>query len=222
MELLSIIRARAIWLFPLIDSNPRGQYMMPAVPALKERYSFASAPGDIVGAAKRGDGLVLDEGVFTHNGRDLAVSMTIYQDGVVADTRSSTDDSESFLQDVLKFMHDTYNTVPADRLTINKAYASEVYVRCEKSLNFINPFFNIACAELSKAAQTPMPATFEVFGFSIGPDPVSPFKPAHFKLERAGGVPFTQNRYYSFSPTSTAAHLELLDRIERAMLSKGS
>jgi hypothetical protein len=57
----------------------------------------------------------------------------------------------------------------------------------------------------------------DFIGFQIGPDQTLTDKPAPFRFEREINTSFAENRYYSFSPTTTAVHFKLLALLEQAI-----
>ena len=96
MNLLSIGLARSIWLFQIAEWNPRGRAMHPIFFSLMEQYKFLKAPKlDEIDWQK---GIKFEDGTFkAKTGEELTVALTVYADGAVADTRSSTQHSDEFL-----------------------------------------------------------------------------------------------------------------------------
>src|SRR5205823_6607519 len=105
MKLLSVNVARAIWLFPLTDLNPRGKAS--AKDGLLEigaRYNFAVRPTplDLITARQKNEAVRFLGGVFAPPQKEpVSIDLEIYRDGVVANTRSNTADSSAFIEDLL-------------------------------------------------------------------------------------------------------------------------
>src|SRR5712691_10152352 len=153
MKLLSIRSAKSIWLVPRDFLNPRGKFLRPAIPAFVERYSFAkySEPKD----AQDNQGTKFEFGSFTPNGgTPILLSMTVHTDGIVVETRSSTDDGDLFLDDALSWVSKEYGLPKVSDLPIRKIYASEVIVQAENTLHFLNERFSPFLKELSSVIGT--------------------------------------------------------------------
>src|SRR5689334_8605156 len=104
MNLVSVGLARAVWLIDATEMNPRGRNLDYSLfPALVDRYHFRKYPDldeqdDDEEKKDKEPGFKFTEGVFTNpEGVDVAVNLTLYADGLVAETRSSTDDCDVFL-----------------------------------------------------------------------------------------------------------------------------
>src|SRR5262249_5748981 len=99
MRLISVQLARVTWLADVNEFNPRGlNIFSELIPMLVQEYKFKNFP-------KEGDdlqsGLKLMKGEYVNNqGDTLSVDMTVFNDGVVADTVASTEASEEFLSEV--------------------------------------------------------------------------------------------------------------------------
>ena len=91
MKLRSVKLARAIWLVNYFDLNPYGSSLVPAIPKIVQKYMFQVNPikPDEFDLSK---GVNFREGTFQINNRAIAINLIIYNDGLVADNRSSTDD----------------------------------------------------------------------------------------------------------------------------------
>lgn len=100
MKLLAVRVARVIWLFPPYFLNPRGLFMRPAIEAIKGRYGFLKSPLDAEIPPLPNTGYRYENGSFSgKEGMVHIVSMVSHDDGIVIDTRSSTDDADAFLEE---------------------------------------------------------------------------------------------------------------------------
>jgi hypothetical protein len=222
MKLLSVKGARAIWLFPLADLNPRGKASeRNGLLEIGKRYQFATSPSpaDLVMAREKNLPIRYMSGTFLPPKKDaISIDLQIYRDGIVADSRSSTADSTAFIEDLLTWACKEFGLLPHERVVKHKLAVSEVYVSTERSLSLINPKLAAFSKFLTSKTQAHAGAQFEVGSIGFWADQTEvPTKPVHFRFERAEGVSFAENRYYSIAPLDTDEHLELLDRLENLL-----
>ncbi|MGD0776427.1 MAG: hypothetical protein ABSC05_26720 [Candidatus Solibacter sp.] len=209
MKLLSVGLARALWFMDVNELNPGGKDLHTHLfPSLLEDYKFRTYP-------KQGDDLV--EGMkFTlgewvrDDGTVLPLNVTIFKDGIAADTWSSTKDSEEFLEAVLGelpglgFAYDP-------EMVRRKAYLSQLNVKCSKQLHALNP----GLAEFAGHVSSVVDGTaFDLAAIELWPDQAHVLKPANFSFQRKIGEPLDSDRYWSQAPVPTDTHLELLEHLE--------
>jgi len=218
MKLLSVNLARSIWLFILNDLNPRGYSISNLSNDVVNRYKFASFP-------KADEDFDLQKGVVFQLGafqgskkQPVNVNLTVYNDGFVADTRSSTIESDEFLDDVFSWLSKEYGYTPIQEIIRSKVYSSEIYIRMNKPLNALNPKLKEFAKHLSSKVEGYVEdILLETGGISFMRDPGKIGRPGPFKLEKQEGIPFEENRYYSLAPLQTEAHIELLKEFERIL-----
>src|SRR5262245_8360139 len=139
MELLNVIKARVIWLTYIQDINPHGININPyIIDWLKNRYSFLKCPSSIYDRTE--GALIFSDGTF-HNreNTEISVDIAIYNDGFIADTRSSTKETELFISDALHALVKDFGLVYKPEMLRKKLYVSELTLRAERHLNNINP-----------------------------------------------------------------------------------
>lgn len=217
MKLLSIIAARSTWLFPLTDLNPRGRYIHPVVKRLPDRYEFVKYPEETEDVK---EGAKFENGKFqTSRGHAITVSLALYEWGIVGDTRSSTTDSDEFLDDMLNWLCTEFGLAPSQEMVRSKVYLSAVHIHMDGSLNLLNPNLEPFARQLSSKVVGYDPVMFETFGIMFWKDPKKTGPEFSFRLERAETEPFSQQRYFSSAPLQTETHLELLEELERILTS---
>lgn len=221
MEILNVRTARSVWLFDVRDLNPRGVNPMPFFSAIKDRYHFLvwpKTPEELSWITASPKGIKFTDGAFSIDNQMRSVSVTFYNDGIIADTRSSTIHSDAFLEDVLSFAAQHFGVEYHPEIVYRKQYLSELILRAEHDLAS-------ACDRIAKLASRlnaivgPQEQPFKWFGFELRKDPSiqsGPVVPL-FKFEREVQRPLSDNRYYSSAPLKTEAHEQLLRDFEVIM-----
>lgn len=212
MIISSVAAARAIWLFDVSDLNPHGHYIYDRLFAwLVARYNFVKSPAN---ARDQDDSKawVFSDGRFV-TPANVPVDMTlkVFNDGIVGETHSSTNDSDAFLADVLNAATAELGLSFTGSMVHRRLYASELNLMSEKSLDALNPRMRA----FSEALSTAFGTRCELTAIGCGGDPAS--QPL-FRFERKVNYPFSQNKYWSTASLTTDVHLSLLNQLE-ALLS---
>lgn len=217
MNLLSIDLARSIWLGPIIDLNPRGISLGRILfPYLIDTYKFKKYP-PLTEALDITKGIVFEEGEFAieEESYPIRITLTIYNDGLVVDTRSSTNHSDALLENTFSQFSEIFKMPPLQSVMKRKLYVSQVFVSTDKSLELLNPKLKQISKYLDQCFGKDK--NFQVGGISFWPDQKDKSSPKPFTFERTISVPFSENRYYSVAPLQTDKHLELLDKLEKVL-----
>jgi hypothetical protein len=209
MKLLSVGLARALWFLDTNELNPGGKDTFTHLfPSLLEDYKFRTYP-------KQGDDL--SEGLkFTlgewvrDDGTVLPLNVTIFKDGIAADTWSSTKDSEEFLEAVLAELPELGFAYDPEMVR-RKAYLSQLNVKCSKQLHALNPGLIEFAGRVSSAVGG---TAFDMVAMELWPDQTQALKPANFSFQRKIGEPLNSDRYWSQAAVPTDKHLELLEYLE--------
>ncbi|MGC1416473.1 MAG: hypothetical protein WA817_14400 [Candidatus Acidiferrum sp.] len=219
MELLNVIKARSVWLFDINDLNPRGKAVFPElIEWLKDNYSFSKVPASPADYDETKALAFLDGHFQVKEEIFISVDLRIYSDGLIADCRSSTADSDEFLMDVMDSAKQEFTLAYGSDIRRRTVYGSELTVRSERNLNALNAHLTEFCARLSALTNTQSRAPFETFGISFALDPSTPTGLLQFKIERKINTPLSEGRYYSIAPLKTEEHLALLDEFEGLLL----
>ena len=146
-------------------------------------------------------------GTFTNSAKDdIQVGLTIFNDGILADTYSSTKDSDELLEHLAKLHIDLgYAFNPS--MIRRKSHLSQVIVRCAKQLASLNPKLEAFAKRISEAG-----GGEPAFGCAVlefWPDQTRSTKPATFSFQKRKGDAFNDDRYWSQAGLSTHKHLEL-------------
>lgn len=222
MKLLSIKQARSIWLIYLIELNPRGLNLLTLIKPMIEKYKFQIYPTkpDEFGFGKETIEIKFCGGNFQKSPQqNIGFDLTIYNDGLIVDTRSSTDDSDAILKELLTWISIEINLVPYQDVLRSKLYLSELYVQTKKKLNSLNHKLAGFAKQLTSliVGHEHHHISFETSGISFWTDPGVVNPPGSFKFERVIDVPFNTNRYYSAAPLQTDTHLKILNELENIL-----
>jgi hypothetical protein len=221
MELLSINTAKAIWILSVNDLNPRGKNLDGLLKWLTSKYKFEKYPASSY-LEDQSKGYVFSAGSFprgSHKDDNIYVDVTIFNDGFVANTRSSTKDSDDFLSEALTLATAEFHLAYRPEMIRKKLYLSELEVKMDKSLNLINPKLKAFTERISSLQGSVPQISYECSSIIFLPDPsVQQWRPSNFVLERKLNVPISENRYYSVAPFHTEDHLELLKLFEEHIL----
>jgi len=210
MIILNIHLARSIWLFPINDLNPEGKSLYPVIPLLVDLYKFKDYPKEetIPDYTK---GIKFMDGQFKNEaGHVTGINFEVYSDGVVAETRSSTKDSEAFLIEVSRRLSSDFGLPPYEKFAGRRNYISQIYFTTEKSLETINPKLK----EILQYLTDTFSESFRVGALAFWPDQKLTRKPPPFLFERVIDVPFSEKRYFSSCGLQTDEHMALIEKIE--------
>lgn len=217
MEILSTQGARIAVLFP-DELNPGGAVsLFDLTKGLVSRYSFAKFP-------KTFDEWNAADGAEFVYGRweQVEISrLTIYGRGLVVDTRSSTDDSEKILEDILAWATTSLGLKHRPSQSRRKFYLSELVFRSEFDLGAMHPALMKLVAQINDAlgGDWRQPFSFQATGIALGIDESNmKLPPAQFRIERRANVPFIENTYYSAAPVQTKQHVDFLREFEAGIM----
>jgi hypothetical protein len=218
VELLSVIKARSIGLFDINELNPRGKSIAPEfLDWLKDSYGFSKVPSSIndLDATKALAFLGGSFQVSTENSID--VELRIYTDGFVADTRSSTKDSNAFLDAVLKSAAKRFKLSYKPEIIRKRMYLSELNLKSDRAS------LSDQSAKL-KAFADKLASVFsgqvQLSGIGFWTDHTTPTGFSVFRFERKINTAFSEHRYYSVASLQTDDHMKLLDELEDALTKK--
>lgn len=218
MQLLSIVRARAVWLVDFQDLNPSGKDLQEElVKWVRDSYSFRISPAPEDAGKPAPNGLVFTGGRFQKPGGAVGVDLTVFSDGLVADTRSSTRDADEFLGALLESARSEFDLTYYRNLVTRKDYWSEVHVRSDAKLGMIN----VRLQEFARQVAASVPdksLEFDLSAIGLWTNPGRGGKALAFRFERQESRDFADSRYYSSAPVHTDDHLRLLNELESILV----
>jgi hypothetical protein len=220
MKVLFVGLARTIWLFELSLFNPKGLSLQPAITAIGKRYQFAKVPSSIIDFDEH-KGLPFKAGTFVNSkGTALLVTFTIYFDGFLAETMSSTDDATEFLVDLTSWLSRDFGfAVPHNA---KKVWVSQIDFESDAPLVSLNPKLEkmIKFLETRVKPADGKARKYDVGGLHFWTDDITKNgAPAVVKIERKFQTSFADNHYFSQAPLETQDHMEFLSELEQILKS---
>ena len=223
MQLLSVGLARSIWLFDMNQLNPGGKSIFPdSLIWLGEKYSFQTFPKALADLDKEKKGFLFTAGEFHADSGPITVNLSIYNDGLVAETWASTEKGDSFLEDALRSVSGRHGLVIPP--VMRKQYVSELTIKLDNPIPSSNdPLIEAFCRKLDRLFESHglPPFEFNGMGFSVDASRSS-YKPPGLSIERKLGVDFSLNQYWSKSAFQTKDHLFALEEFEKLIAAMNS
>lgn len=212
MNVLFVGLARTIWLFELALLNPKGISLRGVFEEIGKRYRFAKAPANEIDFDEQRS-LAFKAGTFTGARKiPVIVGLNVYNDGLVADTVSSTDETTEFLTDLASWLSDTYGLIVPKERKVN--YLSQIDFRSEVSLTNLNRQLGTFAENLQNLRRS-ADNNYEVGSIQFWTEDIGkPGSAAPVKIERKITAPFSANHYFSQAPLPTTDHIRLLTEFE--------
>ncbi len=217
MKLAAIHGSKLTALVELVDLVPQGKVFLPdLLEAIALRCQFRKFPKEF-GKDGTAPGAVFEIGIWN----DQPISkLSIFNDGIVLETSSSTEDTESTLHEMLLWVKEEEG-IQFEKETIKrKVFYSQIAVYFDVQPDWLHPILGELSATLSDAAskQVGLPMTYRTAGITLGPSTlIAKYPTAHFTFERRVDVPDSENKYFSGAPLRTYEHLALLEKFEKAL-----
>jgi hypothetical protein len=165
--------------------------------------------------------LNLQKGIELLEGRlgDIPIDrVSVFLNGIVIDTRSSTENSEKVLNDILTLAREAFG---ATIKPVRQSFVSQFIFRSDMRLAALSPLFPRIADILSQRASADLkhPFSFEPTAILLNVD-TSQTKaaPAIFSIERRAEIPFAENTYFSSAPLRSAEHIEIVKAFEASLL----
>lgn len=219
MRTISVLAAKATWLFDINDFNPRGKDILTAFPLwMQSKYSFEKAPSSMTDVDRESKSLKFERGRFQIRGEYISVGLEIYNDGLVASTWSSTRDSEAFVQELIQSAVKEFSLGSNPDMIRAKLYTSELVIRLDHPLMNLSPQLERFAQSISHAAGYNDIPEFQPIQISFGIDKfMSHLKLSDFTIEPRVGFAFSDRRFYSRAPVHTDLHERLLVEFENLL-----
>jgi hypothetical protein len=200
------------------DLNPRGKVIaLELLEWLRDSYSFSKAPSAINDLDET-KALTFTGGSFRVDADDtIEVGLRVYNDGFVADTRSSTKESDAFLDNVLRSAAKKFKLSYKPEIVRKKNYLSELNVKSdEAALNDYDAKLRGFADKLSSS----FGGKVELCSLGFWTDHTTPQDFSSFRFERKYNTSFSEHRYYTMAALQTNVHLKLLNELEDVLAKK--
>lgn len=215
MEVTQVLLARVLQMVKPIGG---GVYLPEIARRLSAKYEFVAAPKDEeLISPDPSKGAEFKHGRMSIGDRSIIIQqLTVFNDGVVVDTTTSTDDSDQFLTDLARWAKEM---IPDAESVGPRYYVSNLEVRMEAEIERYAP--SIRSIEnrigiLLNGYKIEAPR-FEVAGVKLHFDQIGKLgpQPIEFNLERRANVPYEKNVWFAQAPLKTADHMNLLLDLEK-------
>lgn len=217
MTVESVLSARSLWFMDMRGLNPRGRNLYRLIGPLLSRWYGFTEPTEF--DESKGVQFIGGEFSPSEKGTDMTgVNITLFADGIVAQTCTTTNDGDLFLgRGLERLAKDGIITYGPDMVR-RKRYATEFVVKPMKPLRPLPNFSALykLLAEIICPGDA-MYADFEVSGLVFDIDPTLPRRQVPFTFQRRLGAEFQENLYYSHGPFSNEQHEQVLDELEKAL-----
>jgi hypothetical protein len=221
MRVLNVVAAGSSWLFDIADLNPKGKSVFPEIiDWLKDTYNFKQTP-ETAADIEAGKGLIFRNGEFQAREEVFVdVQLTIFNDGLVAKSSSSTEDTDKFLENVVSSAVTEFSLAFDPGIVRRKIYLSELNIRLDTPLANLDPKLTAFADKLTSMCSNTSPVHFEVGGIAFWTDSTfAVTKTPAFLVERKHNAPFSENRFYTKAPLQTQQHIEMLAELEAILAS---
>ncbi|HEY0704252.1 MAG TPA: hypothetical protein VGD60_15885 [Candidatus Acidoferrales bacterium] len=215
MQVLAVILARALVFVDSFELNPKGAAFFPEVArSLVETCGFMKFPQKIEDFDEQ-KGVEFSTGKW---GGVTIETLKIYRNGIMLDTRVSTDESKRIIGEALEWASSTFGVVYNPKMISRTGYVSNLIFQTDV------PILGPDKSPASHLANRVHSSFTELTGDTIAWAPTIltlnsdtlPRKPLHapFTIQRRADATFAENKYYSEAPLPTRTHIELLNEFE--------
>ena len=221
MKLESILLGRSTRAMRIIQP-PGGIHLQRAVHAMEERYGFIQVPKTLAEYDET-KGVNFRHGKFTvirqRKKNEIVIdALSIYSDGLLAEARSYTDDTDSFLDDVVAWGTKEFALIVPPDQKIENYYISNLEISLDSDLHDFFSAASLVAKQLSGCLTN--------YGTKFGPFDTTSFTMnfdrkehmpsilSNFTLQRREGVPFSSRLYFSSAPLKTEDHMSLLQVLD--------
>jgi hypothetical protein len=218
MQIRKILFSQAIRLFDTTGRTAGGLYGRKLFSAFEDRYGFLQGPRTVpeYDPAK---GIHFLHGFFED--RVVIDKVSIFNDGMVCETKGTTDDADAFIDDAIEWGRQTAGLDPDRSAELGRAYLSRLEVHADVALadtfkQFSNFGHSIAETVRSYGQNT---NDFEVSLIGLHNDltKMPAPKPLAFTFDRRDGEAYDAGVYFAVAPMRTADHLAHLDALEKLL-----
>jgi hypothetical protein len=216
--------ARVTALFPLEEMMPLGPTDgRDNLNQIKTRYEFLKVT-DLTTTSREEiekNGIRMEGGRFSFEGQTVVIgSLAIFLDGIVV-TANRTEYGEAMIHDLLEFSQDRLGfrkPITAPRFLFLSQIVVEFEIRLANLISKYSAISDLITRELVPIYQNKEPVNFCRVDFELEKKAIpSGITAPRFVIERRANIPFERERYFCGAPLRTAAHLRVLEEIEKLL-----
>jgi hypothetical protein len=214
MDLIAITLARVVSFMDVQALDPFGKTLdIEAFKELGRRYSFAKVPENFAE-------LDMQKGINFISGACDGIKvdkLTLYQNGLVVDTRSSTNDCQAVVDNIIDFAHEMFGAkVKVGR----RLFVSQLVFQSDVKMAFLNPVIQRIIDRITESVSKEMNYSYSFDASLLINAELWQAKvtPGVFSIERRADTPFAENMYFSSAPLRTEDHLNVLREFESELL----
>ena len=217
MKITSTPFAQAIRFGTLKPSKGNGLYGRNLVRAFEEKYGFLESPKTL-GDFDVSKGITFLHGYFEN--RVVIDKAALYNNGILVETKSTTDDCVSIIDDLISWANQNANFILEENHSLQRLYLSHFEVEVAVDLQMISEKFQMLSDEINRfmISYGEIGRDYSLSSLEFQLDPARA-GPTPFKFERRANQPFASKLYFSSAPLRTQDHMELLELLEKLFIS---
>lgn len=222
MKVIAVEQAKVLDLVPIEEFRPvAGVYLPDFISAIGERYRFISGPKDLLEAMSTG--AKFQQGVFRLKDEDIVIQeLGLYADGIIFNT-FHTNFSDIILEDFFEWAKAKFK-LKERTSPIRRTYASVLVLEyeheIETGLGKLSKIGKLLSDSLESNYGWKHQYSLQRLAFAVDPIGIQHLRTTQFFIERRVQYPYKDNRFYSGAPLPTDQHRNLLEAIERELLSE--
>lgn len=214
MKVTAIKLARVIALFDTNELQPTGTVPMSKMAAaLVKKFEFQKQ-SESGSKPDEQNGFVFQDGVWS----GIPVEkLTVYNDGLILDTRASTLQSHQILREALVWGKEKLGLHFDEEMLGNLRYLSTFLFQSDAPLLTHSDPINNAARKMAEVRRsiTGSVRPYQGIRIDINFDQREHTEPiAAFTIQRLATAPFRSNRYFTQAPVPTDMHIEIVKQFE--------
>jgi hypothetical protein len=215
IDIRGIVLARVVQMI----KSPTGTvgYLPDVAGQIKAKYEFLVGPtNDELVPKDPAKGAEFRHGRIIHEGQSVVIDkVTVFNDGIVVDSTSSTNDADLFLDDLVVWAK---TAIPKASASGPRYYLSQIEFHSDLALVTYAPTFEPICEKITATLTTYgiKAPRFEVTNIGLYYDMLGKInpQPGAFYIDRRQNVAFAENVWFSQAPLKTPDHIALLKELE--------
>jgi hypothetical protein len=219
MKRSAVVLARCLAFVETYDLSPDGRVFFPdLVKALVSRYEFQKFPKDF-SEFDETKGIDFLEGRL---GSEVIWRLTIYNNGIMIDTRSNTSISKEIIEEALSWAKETFGLRYDPSMIKRFGYVSQLTFYSDVILDRLSPALRRLSQRVTSAVSEihNEKIEYQTTQIWIQHDQLMRKSPlAGFYISPRVETLLSEHKYFSEAPLTTDLHWELLEEFESALLS---